>query len=219
MPRETLTREQIVHAAVALLDESGIDGLSMRKLGQRLGSAATAMYWHVGGKENLVSLACDTAWSEVGVHDPEELGWREAARRHARDVYAMLRRHPWVVSAVGAYFVYGHGVARVQDTSYAIYEAAGFTGWDLDWAVNAAATFATGSALDDASMDPVIRRGETEGMREALAEAEAVAASYPRLRARLEQQAGVDEAVLAQEKFEFGVEIILDGLEARLRAR
>ncbi|WP_123661983.1 TetR/AcrR family transcriptional regulator C-terminal domain-containing protein [Actinocorallia herbida] len=219
MPRETLTREQIVQAAVTLLDEAGIDGLSMRKLGQRLGSAATAMYWHVGSKENLVSLACDRVWSEVGAHDPAELGWREAARRHARDTYETLRGHTWVIAATGAYFVYGHGMARVQDASYAIYEAAGFTGWDLDWAVNAASTFAGGAALSDASLDPVKQRGDTAAMREALAEAGEIAASYPRLRARLEQQAGVDEAVFVEEKFDFGLEIILDGLEARLRAR
>ena len=50
MPRDTLTREQIVRAAIDLLDAEGLEGLNMRSLGTRLGSAATAVYWHVGSK-------------------------------------------------------------------------------------------------------------------------------------------------------------------------
>jgi AcrR family transcriptional regulator len=59
MPRDTLTREQIVGAAIDLLDADGLEGLNMRALGQRLGSAATAVYWHVGSKDNLIALAAD----------------------------------------------------------------------------------------------------------------------------------------------------------------
>src|SRR5947209_15413288 len=59
MPRDTLTREQIVSAAIDLLDAEGLEGLNMRALGQRLGSAATSVYWHVGSKDNLIALAAD----------------------------------------------------------------------------------------------------------------------------------------------------------------
>ena len=50
MPRDTLTREQIIQAAIDLLDAEGLEGLNMRALGMRLGSAATAVYWHVGAR-------------------------------------------------------------------------------------------------------------------------------------------------------------------------
>ncbi|MEU6222428.1 TetR/AcrR family transcriptional regulator C-terminal domain-containing protein [Streptomyces sp. NPDC047042] len=226
MARETLTREQIVRAAIELLDAEGIEGLSMRKLGQRLGSAATAMYWHVGNKENLVVLAADEAWSEIAEPDLAGIGWRAAARQLVHDTYALSRRHPWLIPAVGQYFVYGHGMARMQDLSYAVYEAAGFTGWDLDWAVNTAYTFVSGAALDDATTAAMERarirpgrgaEGETE--EDVVAWATGIASQYPRLRARLEAQAGGDPAALTREKFEFGVEAILDGLEARLGHR
>ena len=59
MPRNTLTADQIVQAAIALLDEEGLDGLNMRALGQRLDAAATAVYWHIKTKEELVLLADD----------------------------------------------------------------------------------------------------------------------------------------------------------------
>ena len=57
MPRDTLNREQVVNAAIDLLDSEGLEGLNMRALGKRLGSAATAVYWHVGSKDNLIALA------------------------------------------------------------------------------------------------------------------------------------------------------------------
>src|SRR5437762_9856716 len=80
MPRNTLTREQIVSAAIDLLDAEGLEGLNMRALGQRLGSAATAVYWHVGSKDNLIALAADQVWSEIARPDPDTAGWRAAAR-------------------------------------------------------------------------------------------------------------------------------------------
>src|SRR6266508_2568342 len=49
MPRDTLTREQIVRAAIELMDAEGVEGLSMRRLGKRLGSAATAVFAFVLG--------------------------------------------------------------------------------------------------------------------------------------------------------------------------
>ena len=70
MPRDTLTREQIVSAAIDLLDAEGLEGLNMRALGQRLGSAATAVYWHVGSKDNLIALAADQASSEIAAPFP-----------------------------------------------------------------------------------------------------------------------------------------------------
>ena len=82
MPRDTLTRDQIVTAAIDLLDAEGLEGLNMRALGQRLGSAATAVYWHVGSKDNLIALAGDQVWSEIAL--PDLGGGRLADGGHAR---------------------------------------------------------------------------------------------------------------------------------------
>ena len=87
MARDTLTRDQIVASAVGLLDEDGLDGLNMRALGKRLESAATAVYWHVGSKDDLVNLAVDSAWHEIALPDPLAMGWREAARAMATELH------------------------------------------------------------------------------------------------------------------------------------
>src|SRR5215472_15047178 len=111
MPRGTLTSEQIVKAAIELLDAEGLEGLNMRALGQRLGSAATAVYWHVGSKENLIALAADHVWNEIGQPDPAVGGWRAAAAAMATGLYAMLTRHSWLIQAFGSQVLYGPGKA------------------------------------------------------------------------------------------------------------
>src|SRR5438876_12310675 len=105
MPRDTLTRGQIVNAAIDLLDADGLEGLTMRALGERLGSAATAVYWHVGSKANLVALAGDHVWNEVELPDLATVDWRTAAAHMAIDLNAVLTRHPWLVQAFGTYLV------------------------------------------------------------------------------------------------------------------
>ncbi|MEU6067076.1 TetR/AcrR family transcriptional regulator C-terminal domain-containing protein [Streptomyces sp. NPDC047082] len=213
MPRETLNRDQIVEAAIELLDDEGVEGLSMRRLGKRLNSAATAMYWHVGSKENLVVLAADRVWGEIELIDPLETGWRTAARALIQDTYAMVKAHPWLIPAISTYFVHGPGMARFQNHSYAIHEAAGFKGRDLDWAVNATFTFVAGTALLDATQAAAAKAKASD-----LADrADEVAAQYPRLRERTELLGGPDAAELLSQNFAFGLETVLDGLEARLR--
>ena len=107
MPRDTLTRDQIVTAAIGLLDAAGLEGLNMRALGTRLGSAATAVYWHVGSKDNLIALAADRVWTEITLPDPAAAGWRQAAAAMAAGLHAMLTRHPWLVQAFGSQVLYG----------------------------------------------------------------------------------------------------------------
>src|SRR5580704_616601 len=132
MPRDTLTREQIVQAAIELLDSEGLEGLNMRALGKRLGSAATAVYWHVGSKDNMVALSADQVWNEIALPDLAVVDWRTAATAMATGLHAMLTRHPWLVQAFGSFLMFGYGKARHDDYSLAIFEAAGFTGVQAD---------------------------------------------------------------------------------------
>jgi AcrR family transcriptional regulator len=224
MPRDTLTREQIVEAAVDLLDREGLEGLNLRALGRRLGSAATAVYWHVGSKANLITLAGDRVWDEVALPDPAVVGWRTAAARMATDLHAMLTRHPWLVQAFGSYVVFGPGTARHHDHSLAVYEAAGFTGARADQAMATVFTFVLGSALGPAAVASLTRKLGRDGgnaeelLRDHMADAREVAARFPRLRARL-GTAAADYGAAPDNSFEFGLKAILDGLEAQLVAR
>ncbi|MFI6658928.1 TetR/AcrR family transcriptional regulator C-terminal domain-containing protein [Streptomyces sp. NPDC050523] len=219
MPRSTLTREQIITAAITLLDAEGLEGLSMRALGQRLGSAATAVYWHVGSKDNLIALAGDQLWHEIALPDPDEAGWRAAATIMAGDLYAMLTRHPWLLQAFGSLPMFGPGKARHDDHLLAVYEAAGFTGPTADQAAAAVFTFVLGNALGPAATASLTRKLRREGssaeqaIDNAQAEAREIAAQFPRLRARLDTHSA-DYGAAPDHTFEIGLQAILDGLQA-----
>jgi AcrR family transcriptional regulator len=222
MARDQLTRDQIVLAALELLDAEGLEGLSMRDLGRRLHSAATAMYWHVGSKEALIGLAADRAWHEVELPDPAELGWREAAYRMAVSLHAMFTRHPWLVQAFGAYPLYGPGKARHDDHGIAVYEAGGFTGNEADQAAAAVFTYVLGNALGAAAEASFTRKLAREGnaeelMREHQWEAVKVAKEFPRLRMRIESPSA-EYAAGPEGGFAFGLRAVLDGLAARRAA-
>lgn len=220
MPRETLTREQIVTAAVELLDAEGLEGFNMRELGKRLGSAATAVYWHVGSKANLIALAGDHVWSEIGLPDLTEVDWRTAARSMSTDLHQMLTRHTWLVQAFGSYMVYGPGKARHDDHALAVYEAAGFRGGQADQAAAAVFTFVLGNALGPAAEASFMRALGTGGanaedaIKDNMARATEIAIQFPRLRERL-GTAATEYAASPEHTFEFGLEAILDGLEAK----
>jgi AcrR family transcriptional regulator len=221
MVRETLSRDQIVAAALDLLDAEGLEGMNMRALGKRLDSAATAVYWHVGSRESLIALAADRAWAEVDLPDPDEVGWRTAAYRMAASEYAMLARHPWLVQAFGSHRLYGPGKARHDDHSIAVFEAAGFTGAEADQATSAVFTFVLGNALALAAATSFSRKlardgGDVEAQLQAnRAEIVKVAEQFPRLRARIELPS-TGYAAAPDDSFAFGLRAVLDGLEARL---
>ncbi|SEL37090.1 TetR/AcrR family transcriptional regulator [Streptacidiphilus jiangxiensis] len=231
MPRDTLTRDQIVRAAVALLDEEGLEGLNMRALGVRLGSAATAVYWHVGSKDNLIALAGDHVWSELPLPQAPagRAGWRAAAEAMAVGVHGMLADHPWLVQAFGAYLTFGPGKARHDDHLLGLYEDAGFTPDEADRASAAVLTFVLGNALGPAAAAALQRKlahesGDAEArLAEGMAQAREVASQYPRLRARLDTpdaaEHGADYGSAPDQTFAFGLRSLLDGLEARLRAQ
>ncbi|MFF3018310.1 TetR/AcrR family transcriptional regulator C-terminal domain-containing protein [Streptomyces sp. NPDC057939] len=225
MARDTLTQEHIVRTAIELLDEEGLDGLNMRSLGKRLGTAATAVYWHVKNKDNLVLLAGDHVWHEIELPDPEAIGWHAAATSMALSLHAMLSRHSWLVPAFGSYLFYGPGKARFDDLSLAVYESAGFTGPEADRAAGTVFTYVLGSVLGTSAEASLIRRLGRDGgdpeelIRETVTKATEVARQFPRLRTRVDGPAATEYAAAPERTFEFGLRILLGGLEAELTAR
>lgn len=224
MVRDTLTKERIISTAIELLDAEGLEGLNMRSLGERLNSAATAVYWHVKSKDNLVMLAGDEVWNEISLPDLDVVAWRSAAMTMAKELYAMFTRHPWLVQAMGTHLFGGPGKARYDDHTFAIYEEAGFLGAEADQAVATVFMFTLGSALGESAMITLRRRFEREGrdpdevFRETIEQQTKIAMDFPRLRARLES-VNVDDAdvyAAPDKSFEFGLDAIFDGLERQL---
>jgi AcrR family transcriptional regulator len=92
--RLPLSRERILQAALELVDEAGIESLTMRKLGQALGFEAMSLYQHVANKDDVLDGILDLV---LGESEPPSAagGWDEAIRTSAISVHEAFRRHPW----------------------------------------------------------------------------------------------------------------------------
>src|SRR5690349_20551732 len=96
-PRLPLSRDRILQAALELADESGIESLSMRKLGQRLGFEAMSLYNHVANKDDVLDGLLDLVLAETEPPSPEE-DWDAAVRSSAVSVHDALKRHRWAAA-------------------------------------------------------------------------------------------------------------------------
>jgi AcrR family transcriptional regulator len=93
-PRTPLSRERVLHAAVALADAGGIEALSMRRLAHELGVEAMSLYNHVANKDEIVNGSVDIVVGEIEL--PADCDdWEQAIRICAISAHDAFRRHPW----------------------------------------------------------------------------------------------------------------------------
>jgi AcrR family transcriptional regulator len=143
-----LSRERIVAAAVALLDEHGIDGLTMRRLAQHLAVTSTALYWHVRTKDDVLDLAVDQIFGEVPLPDTGD--WREDVRELTRGWRAVMLRHPWTPSLIGRPMLGPNVLARTEHLQAAL-SRGGLTGLQLAVVTRLLANYVIGAALTEAT--------------------------------------------------------------------
>ncbi|MGX1025519.1 AcrR family transcriptional regulator [Streptomyces ambofaciens] len=147
MPRDALHQEQIIQAAIALLDEGGIESLTMRRLGSRLGITAAALYWHIKSRHDLLLLAADTVWGQTPLPALDGVEWRPALLAMADNLRSMLLRHPWLLAAMTIQSLDGPARDRHDEYLLAVCEASGLTRRDAEQAAQSVVTFAIGAAL------------------------------------------------------------------------
>lgn len=186
--REQLTREQIVAAAIELLDQEGTEALSMRKLGSRLNAAATSLYRHVANRDELIQLVVDDVYGEIRPPATADRSqWRAAVTRIATDLRAMALRHPWIAPELGQVGLVhiGPNAMRMSSGLLAQFEAAGFSAEEKDQAAGTLTAYVIGIATSEAAyLSLIARSGKTEqewvaDLRPAFDEA---AQQHPRLR-------------------------------------
>jgi AcrR family transcriptional regulator len=92
--RIPLSRDRILDAGLALADASGIEALTMRRLGDELGYEAMSLYRHIANKDDLLDGMLDLVLAEWELPDGQADAV-DAIRTTARSVHQGLRRHPW----------------------------------------------------------------------------------------------------------------------------
>jgi AcrR family transcriptional regulator len=204
-----LTRERVLRAALAFADERGLEKLSMRKLAQELGVEAMSLYNHVDNKDDIVRGIVNLVVDEVEL--PAGGDWKAALRRSAISAHEALSRHRW---AATVWMTSGSGRERMGHAEAALrcLREAGFAK-DLTYhAFHVWQGYALGFTLQELNFPH-----DREELKE-------MAASFlrdfptdelPYLAEHIEQH--VDPPLQEhQGAFEFGLDLILDGLE-RLR--
>ncbi|RYU12225.1 TetR/AcrR family transcriptional regulator [Nocardioides iriomotensis] len=123
--RAPLTREAVVEAAVAMADAEGLDRLSMRRLGERLGVEAMSLYHHVPNKTALLDAMVDQVFAEMAV--PQGDDWRAGLRERAVAQRAALRRHGWALAVMESRATPGYETIRHHDATLGFLRRTGFT--------------------------------------------------------------------------------------------
>jgi AcrR family transcriptional regulator len=200
----------VLSAALRLVDESGLDALSMRKLAQELGVEAMSLYHHVQNKEDIVAGILELVAAEI---DPPaaDVEWRPALRRRAVAAHEAFRRHPWAARVWMASSRPSPARIEHADTVLRRLREAGFSPTVTCHAYHVLDGYTLGYTLQqlDFPYDDEQLAQLAGGVLRSLP-----AGAYPDLVAHVEQHLEVRATDLGS--FAFGLDLILDGLE-RLR--
>lgn len=142
-------RDAVVRVALELLGELGLEGLTMRRLAQRLGVTAASLYWHVRDKDELLSLLAETITAEVPVVDPDQ-PWRDELRRLAFELRRVARSHRDAVRLLTATPPSGPERLRRIEAQLELLRRAGFPTADLAEIGHVLNMYLTGVLLEEA---------------------------------------------------------------------
>jgi AcrR family transcriptional regulator len=199
-----LSLERIVATAVDLLDAQGVDGLTMRRLADRLGSGAMSLYWHVESKEDVFDLALDSVLEYPGPPQmAEPLGWRGDVVHMLENWRAIMLRHPWSASLLPRRALGPNMLSRLELLSKTL-SRAGVADADLNVAIWSLWNYVMGATITRASFD---LSDDDKAAQQRLAR---LSERYPTIeRSRLLLDNDWDGA------FRKGLDFLLDGLAPR----
>ena len=209
-----MSRERVLRAAVSLADEGGIDALSMRRLAKELGVEAMSLYNHIANKDDILDGIVDIVMREIEIPS-DDTDWKASIRQSAISAYEALVRHPWACSLMmakarvsNARMLWMEGVLRTL-------REAGFSADMTHHAYHALDSHITGFTLWLASM-PFDSHEELVDMAQDFLPQIPVD-QYPYVIEHAKQHLA-DPDPDEPSEFEFGLDLILDGLERHLAA-
>jgi AcrR family transcriptional regulator len=208
-PRIPLNRQRVLRAAIALADENGIESLTMRRLGREVGVKAMSVYNHVASKEDLLDGMIDVVFSEIELPSAGD-SWQTAMRKRAISVRAVLSRHRWAIGLMESRTSPGPATLRHHDAVIGCLRDAGFPVELAAHAYSVLDSYIYGFALQERGL-PFSTPAESSALAQAML-ARFAADQHPHLAEftlKHVLQAGYDYG----DEYEFGVGLIVDGLE------
>ncbi|WP_066944288.1 TetR/AcrR family transcriptional regulator [Streptomyces lushanensis] len=208
-PRETLTRQRVLRAAVELADTGGLETLSMRKLGEAVGVEAMSLYNHVANKEDLLDGMVDLVFGEVELPTPGD-EWRQAMRRRAMSMRDVLFRHRWAIGLMESRSTPGPATLRHHDAVLGCLREGGLSLTLTAHAVSVLDSFIHGFALQEKTL-PFDTPEETAEVAESIMSGFGDG-EYPYL-TEIATAHVMRPGYAYGDEFAFGLDLILNALE------
>jgi AcrR family transcriptional regulator len=227
LPRraDSLSRDQIVRAAIAVADAEGAEAVSMRRIARELNAGTMSLYWHIGSKEELLDLMLDEVQAETRIPEPSG-DWRADLRELACNTRTALHRHRWMMDFMGGRPPMGPKSLQGLERALAALDGLGLGAAEAITIVMTVSTYVLGAVLREVQeiKGEAYQSAELAGLSDAQREA-AVAEFVARLRATgryrhlaamIDSGVDPDSPQTRQARFEFGLDCLLDGIAARL---
>ena len=217
-----LSKERVLHAAVALAARDGIESLTMRKLADELGAGVMSLYHYVPNKDELLDGMVDIVFSEIEL-PTTDVDWKTAMRRRAISTREALNRHRWAVGLMESPATPGLASLRLHDAVLGCLREAGFSIELTIQAYSVQDAYIYGFALQEKNIP-------FESAEEGAAVAEEQVREFAELADERQMGALADEFPYLAEvvaghvakvgydfatAFEYGLDLILDALETR----
>jgi AcrR family transcriptional regulator len=208
-PRAGLSKDRVLRAAIKLADKSGIESLSMRKLAQELAVEAMSLYNHVRNKDDILNGMVDVVFSEIDMPSAAA-NWSMAMRQRAISARQALLRHPWAIGLMESRVQPGPATLRHHDAVLRSLRTAGFSVEMAAHAYSVLDSYIYGFTLNELTLpfESSDKVAEVAGniMREF------AAGEYPYL-AEMAVEHAMKPGYNYGDEFEFGLDLIIDGLK------
>jgi AcrR family transcriptional regulator len=220
-----LSRADIVRVAVAIADAEGTEALSMRRIAKDLQVGVMSLYWYVGSKEELHQLMLETVQAEIEAGEPSG-NWRADLAGYAYSTRSALHRHPWAINYLDGP-PSGPNDARNVDRLMGALDGLGIDVTSVTWILMTLSTYVVGAALREIQEIRWHRAAEaitSEVGEDEIAEALADfgrrvrgSGQYPHIVMLLDAGLDPDAPETRDERFEFGLSCLLDGIAVRIK--
>ncbi|WP_043638851.1 TetR/AcrR family transcriptional regulator [Nonomuraea candida] len=210
--RQPLSRALVLEAAIRVADRGGAEAITMRRVARELGVEAMSLYHHVPNKDAILDGVVDTVFAAIELPPAGCADWREAIRARARSARTVLARHTWALGLMDSRRTPGPATLRHHDAVLGVLRRAGFTLAMAAHAVSLIDSYVYGYVMQEANL-PIATPGDVEEVAGGILES-LPADELPHLAEMIAEHAlrpGYDHT----SEFGYGLDLILDALEAR----
>ncbi|PIF10371.1 TetR/AcrR family transcriptional regulator C-terminal domain-containing protein [Janthinobacterium sp. 13] len=207
-----IQREAVVARALELLDEVGIEGLTMRRLADAMGIKAASLYWHFANKQALLDGMADVLIEDVARNVDADAGWEAQLRQVAAQLRAALSARRDGVRVFGGTYVISENVFRVAEALIGPMRTAGVSEKLASWSAFTLLYYVLGFVMEAQGAGPGSAAMHALSNRRA-AFAAMAADHYPHVLASMDAifNAEIDD------RFNAGLDLIMIGLQEKIK--